>query len=75
VKFGGGEIVTLRFSAIDNFEEIEKHFANLPADRLHYLQGLSKSTARRRVAEMEFDRTGKHVGIIANKMALIDREF
>jgi hypothetical protein len=70
MKFGGGEIVTLRFGAIENFEEIQKLFANLPADGLHYLKQLSKSTARRRAVEMEFDRAGKRVRIVADKIAL-----
>ena len=72
--FGGGEIVTLRFGAIENFEEIQVLFASLPTDGLHYLKESNKSTARRRVVELEFDRTGKRVSIIANKIALMDRK-
>jgi hypothetical protein len=73
-NFGGGEVATLRFGAIENFEETQKLFANLPAHGLHYLKELSTSTARRRVVEMQFDPAGKRVSIVANKIAQIDRD-
>jgi hypothetical protein len=74
VKFGGDEIVALRFDAIEIFAEIQKLFANVPADGLHYFKELSKGKARRRVIEMEFDRTGERIQIIAKKIALVERE-
>ena len=62
----------LGFGAIGNFAETQK--PNLAADGLQYLKELSTSTIRRRVVEMQFDPTGKRVSMVANKIALIDRD-
>ena len=65
--FGGGDIVTLRFVAIVNYEEVQKYFAKVPFESLHYLRELNESTERRHVFEMEFDRSGDRIRIIAGK--------
>lgn len=63
--FGGGDFVTIRFGAIENYEEVRPYFASVPIEGLHYLRELSECTPRRHVFEMEFDRTGDRVRIIA----------
>lgn len=68
--FGGGVVVNLRFGAIYNYEEVQEFFANIPADGLHYLRELSESKANRRIIEMEFDRTGARIRIIARNVSM-----
>jgi hypothetical protein len=68
VTFGGGDVVTLRFGAIANYEEVERFFAKVRNDGLHYLRELSESNPRRHVIEMEFDRSGDRIAIIAGKV-------
>jgi hypothetical protein len=72
--FGSGDIVTLRFAAIVNYEEVRKYFARVPVESLHYLRELSESTARRHVVEMEFDRSGDRIRIIAGKFSKLAHE-
>ena len=67
--FGGGFIVTLRFAAIVNYEEVQKYFAKVPVESLHYLRELNESTGCRHVVEMEFDRGGDRIMIIAGKLS------
>jgi hypothetical protein len=67
--FGGGDLFTLRFGAIVNYEEVQRFFAKVPIDGLHFLREPSESSAHRRVIEMEFDRTGDRIKIIAGKVS------
>lgn len=69
LAFGGGELIAMHFGAIVNYEEVRRFFAKVPVDELHYLRELSISSARRRVSEMEFDRTGDRIRIIAGKVS------
>jgi hypothetical protein len=69
VTFGGGDVVKIRFGAIINYEEVQSFFIKVPNDELHYLRELSESTARRHIIEMEFDRTGDRIRIIAGKVS------
>jgi hypothetical protein len=39
-RFGGGEVVRLRFGAIANYEDVKRFFASIPTDSLHYLRYL-----------------------------------
>ena len=71
VFFTGGGMVTLRLGAIENYEEVRAFFRETPADSLHYLREVSKPRARLRVIEMEFDRSGKRLRIVAGKASLI----
>ncbi|HVO78493.1 MAG TPA: hypothetical protein VMT39_00605 [Candidatus Bathyarchaeia archaeon] len=66
----GGDIVTLRFGAVANYEEIERFFANPPTDGLHYLRESSESRPNRRIVEMEFDRSDDRLRIIAGKVSV-----
>ena len=67
--FGGGNLVTLRFGAIFNYEEVRQFFAEVPKDELHYLKELSESKANRRIVEMEFDRSGHRIRIAAGNVS------
>ena len=67
--FGGGDVVTLRFGAIANYEEVKQFFATVPADSLHYLRLSSNSTPRRQEIEMEFDRSEARITIIAGNVS------
>ena len=69
VTFGGGEVVTLRFGAIVNLEEVRRFFSTVPMEGLHYLRELSKSTARRHIIDLEFDSTGERIRIIAGNVS------
>jgi len=69
VTFGGGDVVTLRFGAIANYEEVQRFFTKVRNDGLHYLRESSKSNPRRHVIEMEFDRSGDRIAIIAGRVA------
>lgn len=66
--FGGGDLVTLRFGAIANFAEVQRFFADVPTDSLHYLRYLNKPKSRRQVVEMEFDRSGDCIRIDAGNI-------
>jgi hypothetical protein len=68
-RFGGGDLVTLRFGAIANFAEVQNFFAKVPAESLHYIRYLSESHERRHVIEIEFDRTDQRVKIISGKLS------
>jgi hypothetical protein len=67
--FGDGDVVTLRFGAIANYEEVKQFFAAVPTDSLHYLRLSSKSTPRRHAIEMEFDRSEARITIIAGNVS------
>jgi hypothetical protein len=54
-SFGGRDLVTLRFGALFNFEEVQKFFARPINESLHYLRYARESNRRRHVIEMEFD--------------------
>jgi hypothetical protein len=69
VKFGGGAVVTLRFGAVVNFEEVQRLFIRVPMLGLHYLRELSESTPRRHVIEMEFDGSGERIRTIAGRVS------
>ena len=72
--FGSGDLVAIRFGSIANYETVQKYFTKIPGDSLHYLRELKESTARRRVIEMEFDRTGDRIIILAGKVSKPARE-
>jgi hypothetical protein len=72
-KFGDGDVVTLRFGAISNYEEVKQFFATVPTDSLHYLRYSSKSSPRRNVIEMEFDRSEARITIVAGNVARYDK--
>lgn len=69
VTFGSGEVVALRLGAIVNYEEVERFFAKVRNDGLHYLRELGKTTPGRHIIEMEFDRSGDRIAIIAGKVS------
>jgi len=71
VSFGGGEMVTLRFGAIFNYEEVQGYFTKGQFESLHYLREQGESSPRRHIIEMEFDRTGDRVRIIAGKVSKV----
>ena len=68
-RFGGGEVVRLRFGAIVNYEEVKRFFATTPTESLHYLRYSKKSTPRKHVIEIEFDRSEARVTIIARNVS------
>jgi hypothetical protein len=70
VTFGGGEVITLHFAAIVNYEEVQRFFIKVRMEGLHYLRELSESNPHRHVIEMEFDRTGDRIRIIAGKVSM-----
>jgi hypothetical protein len=74
VTFGSGKLVTLRFGAVVNYEEVLRFFIKVPVSGLHYLRELSESTPRRHVIEMEFDGTGDRIRIIAGKVSRLAGE-
>jgi hypothetical protein len=67
--FGGGNLLSLRFGAIFNYEEVRRFFMRVPLDALDYLRELSESNPRRHVIEMELDRTGERIRIISGKVS------
>jgi hypothetical protein len=68
-RFGGGEVVRLRFGAIANYEDVKRFFATTPTELLHYLRYSKKSTPRKHVIEIEFDRSEARLTIIAGKVS------
>jgi len=68
--FGGGDIVTLRFGAIENFAEVQAYFAKTPVESLHYLRFPRRPEGGHYLVEMEFDRTGDRVQIVAGNIRL-----
>jgi len=68
-QFGGGEEVRLRFGAITNYEEVKRFFATTPTESLHYLRYSKKSTPRKHVIEIEFDRSEARITIIAGNVS------
>lgn len=68
-RFGGGDVITLRFGAIANYEEVKRFFAKVPADSLHYLRYSSKSTPRKHVVEIEFDGSESRITIVAGNVS------
>jgi hypothetical protein len=48
-------------------------FATVPMDSLHYLRYSSKSSPRRNVIEMEFDRSEARITIVAGNVARYDK--
>ena len=70
--FGGGPVVTILLGAIANYEEVRRFFtaAGPPFEELHYLRYVIKPAPGRHVIEMEFDRTGNRVRIVAGKVSL-----
>lgn len=68
-RFGGGEVVRLRFGAIANYEDVKRFFATIPTDSLHYLRYSKKSTSRKHVIEIEFDGSEARITIIAGKVS------
>ena len=68
-RFGGGDMVILRFGAIANFSEVQSVFAKPPADSLHYIRYLDESNERRHIVEMEFDRIELRVRIVSGKLS------
>ena len=68
--FGGGVIVSIRFGAIYNYEEVKEFFAHVPADGLHYLRELSESKPDRRIIEIQFDSSDASVRIIARNVSM-----
>ena len=71
-QFGGGKVVRLRFGAIANYEEVERFFATPPTESLHYLRYSKKSTPRKHVMEIEFDRSEARITIIAGSVSRED---
>jgi hypothetical protein len=69
VTFGSGDVVTLRFGAIINYEEVQRFFTKVRNDGLHYLRELRESSPQRHIIEMEFDRTADRIRIIAGKVS------
>ena len=69
VTLESGEVVTLRFGAIVNYEEVQRFFTRVRNDGLHYLRELRESSPRRHIIEMEFDRTEDRIRIIAGKVS------
>jgi hypothetical protein len=74
VTSGGGKVVTLRFGAIANYEEVQLFFTKVRNDGLHYLRELSESNPRRHVIEMEFDRGEDRITITAGKVSRLASE-
>ena len=68
-RFGGGDMLTLRFGAIANYEEVKRFFATVPADSLHYLRYSSKSTPGKHVIEIEFDGSESRITIVAGNVS------
>jgi len=68
-QFGGGDVITLRFGAIANYDEVKRFFAKVPADSLHYLRYSSKSTPMKHVVEIEFDRSESRITIVARNVS------
>jgi len=68
-RFGGGEVVRLRFGAIANYEDVKRFFATIPKDSLHYLRYSKKSTPRKHVIEIEFDGSEARITIIAGNVS------
>ena len=68
-RFGGGEVVKLRFGAITNYDEVKRFFATIPTDSLHYLRYSKKSSPRKHVVEIEFDGSEARITIIAGKVS------
>jgi len=68
-RFGGGEVVILRFGAIANYEEVRSFFATIPTESLHYLRYSKKSTPRKHVIEIELDGSEARVTIIAGNVS------
>jgi len=68
--FGGGPVVTFRFGAISNYDEVKRFFKALtvPGDLLHYLRYVGKPSPGKHVIEMEFDRSEARIRIIAGKL-------
>jgi hypothetical protein len=60
--------------AIINYEEVQEYFAKVPFESLHYLRELNEPTVRRHVVEMEFDRSGDRIRIIAGKLWKLKHE-
>jgi len=67
-------IGSLRFGAIVNYEEVQPFFIKVPTDGLHHLRALGQSSAHGHVIEMEFDRTGDRILIIAGNVSELARE-
>ncbi|HKV92250.1 MAG TPA: hypothetical protein VJW20_06860 [Candidatus Angelobacter sp.] len=69
--FGGGPVITVRFGAISNYEEVKRFFEPLavPSDLLHYLHYAAKPTPGKHVIEMEFDRSEAQIRIVAGKLS------
>jgi hypothetical protein len=65
---GGGSLVTLRFGAIKNFAEVQQFFAAVPMETLHHLRHVSQPRRRHHVVEMEFDRSGERIWIVAGSI-------
>ena len=68
-RFGGGEVVRLRFAAIANYEDVKRFFATIPTGPLHYLRYSKKPTPRKHVIEIEFDGSEARITIIAEKVS------
>jgi hypothetical protein len=69
MSLGRGAIVSLRFGAIANYEEVQRFFSHPPFEELHYLRYLDESNPRRNVVEMEFDRTDDRIKIVAGNVS------
>ena len=61
--------MTLRFGAIANYEEVNRFFATVPADSLHFLRLSSKSKPLQYVIEIEFDSSEAQITIIAGSVS------
>jgi hypothetical protein len=68
VTFGSG-VVTLRFGAIVNYEEVHRFFKKVRSDGLHFLRDSVKASPHRHVIEMEFDRSEDRIAIIAGRVS------
>jgi hypothetical protein len=68
-SFKDGKMIEIRFGAISNYEEIYQFFSTVPSESLHHLRAESRSGSDC-VVDLEFDRSGKHIQIIASHIVV-----
>jgi len=68
--FGDWPALTLHFSAIANYAEVQRFFGREDYESLHYLRYASDPRPRRHVFEMAFDRNDDVIKIIAGNVSI-----